>query len=68
MLLSASSNAPKVAFNYGYPFISHAAIHKLAKSSTPSMFTDYKHALMLFNIYNSEIQSTLLHLNQVFPL
>jgi hypothetical protein len=37
----------KVAFNYRYPFIRAA----------PSMFTTYKLALMIFNIYNSEIQS-----------
>ena len=69
LLLTASSNSLKVAFNYRYPLISHAAIHKLAKRATPSMFSMYKLALLLHNIYNTDIQSTewiMLNLNHVF--
>jgi hypothetical protein len=69
LLLMASSYFLKVVFNYRYLFISQAAIHTLAKRATPSMFTTYKLALMLYNIYNTDIQSTewiMLNLNQVF--
>jgi hypothetical protein len=45
------------------------AIHSMAGRATPSLLTNYKLALMLQNIYNSENQSVewiQLNLNQVF--
>ena len=36
----------------------------MAKSATPTMLTDYELALMPYNIYNSDVQSTeWIHLN-----
>jgi hypothetical protein len=53
LLLSTSSKALKVAYNYRFQFISHVALHKMAGRATLSMLTNYKLALMLYNIYNS---------------
>ena len=69
MLLTASSNALKLAYNYRFPFISYLNLHNMAKRATPSMFTNYKLALMLHNLYNSDLMSDEwihLNLNQVF--
>jgi hypothetical protein len=57
LLLSTSSNALKVAYNYRFQFISYVDQHKMAGWATPSMLTNYKLALMLYNIYNSVNQS-----------
>ena len=69
LLFSTSANALKVAYNYRFQYISFMAIHSMAGRATPSMLTNYKLALMLHNIYNSENQSVEwihLNLNQVF--
>jgi hypothetical protein len=69
LLFSTSANALKVAYNYRFQYISFMAIHSMAGRATPSMLTNYKLALMLHNIYNSENQSVewiQLNLNQVF--
>ena len=57
-LMTASSNALKVANNYRYPFSSYLALHNRAKRATPEMLTNYKLAISLFNLYNSRIQSS----------
>ena len=68
-LLSTSTNALKLAYNYRLHFISHIAIHNMARRATPSMLTNYKLALMLYNLYNSvsySIEWTHLNFEQVF--
>ena len=57
LLLSTSSNTLKVAINYRFQFINYIELHKMAGRATPSMLTNYKLALMLYNIYNSVNQS-----------
>jgi hypothetical protein len=64
LLLSTSSNALKVAFNYRFQFINYIELHKMAGRANPSMLTNYKLALLLYNIHNSVNQSDeWVHLN-----
>jgi hypothetical protein len=63
-LMSASATALKVAFNYQFPMTSFVDLHVKAKRATPSQFTNYKLALMLHKLYNSDVHSNeWLHLN-----
>ena len=53
---------------YCNQFMSFEAIHKLNNRATPEKIMIYKHALMLFKIYNSNDQTTEwvnLNINQV---
>ena len=64
LLLSASSNALKMAHNYRFPYMSFEALHRISNRATPTMFSHYKLALMLHILYNTEVYTTeWIHLN-----
>jgi hypothetical protein len=64
LLLSASSNALKMAHNYRFPYMSFEALHRISNRATPTMFSHYKLALMLHFLYNTEVYTTeWIHLN-----
>ena len=56
-LLSASASALKmISYTYDHS-ISFDQIHSLLNRATPKMFMAYKHALMLYRIFNDSNQS-----------
>ena len=64
LLLSASSNALKMAHKYRFPYMSFEALHRISNRATPTMFSHYKLALMLHILYNTEVYTTeWIHLN-----
>ena len=52
-LLTASSNALKLALHYPRRLISFHNLHSITKRATPCMFSKYKLALQLHKIYNN---------------
>ena len=51
-LLSASANALKLCNVYNDPFISFRELHLSNSRATPNQMIKYKHALLLFSIFN----------------
>ena len=51
--MSASANALKLCLTKLPTNTSHQSIHNLAKRGTPTQMSDYKHALQLYKLYNS---------------
>ena len=52
-LMSASANAIKLCLSKQPPNTSYESIHKIAKRTTPSQMSTYKHALQLYKLFNS---------------
>ena len=52
-LLSASANALKLCLTSLPPNTSFDTIHNLTKRGTPTQMSDYKHAVQLFKLHNS---------------
>ena len=68
LLLSASAKAIKVCMYKPSPMISFIDLHKLNKRATPNQLLNYKHALLLYNIYNENQPSAewlALNFNQI---
>ena len=53
-LLSASAKALKICARNNDRSISFEVLHKINSRATPNQFSKYKHALLLFNLYNSQ--------------
>ena len=51
-LLSASANALKLCTNYLEDRTSFQALHNLKSRATPDQLMQYKHAILLYNLYN----------------
>ena len=57
-LLSASSSALRmITLNYDY-MISFNQLHSINKRATPKAIMNYKHALLMNNIFNNDLYST----------
>ena len=68
LLLSASAKAIKVCMYKPSPMISFIDLHKLNKRATPNQLLNYKHALLLYNVYNENQPSAewlALNFNQI---
>ena len=52
LLLSASARALKICMYHPDPFLSFKKIHEINKRALPEQMMVYKHALMLYRIYN----------------
>ena len=52
LLLSTSARALKCCMYYPDPMLSFEIIHEMNMRATPEKFTLYKHALVLFKLYN----------------
>ena len=67
-LLSASAKALKLCNSTCSPFQSFIDLHRSHKRATPAQFSTYKHALLLFKLYNSNETSddwVMLNYNQI---
>ena len=67
-LLSTSALALKMCLKNNDPMISFERLHQIAKRATPEKMMLYKHAILLYKMYNSENHSNEwvhLNLNQV---
>ena len=53
LMLAASAKALKLCFNSQPVLYSYNDIHTLTKRATPPQFQIYKHAILLFRLYNS---------------
>ena len=53
LLLSASAKALKCCMYDPDPTLSYEKIHEMNNRASPEMFTHYKHALVLFKLYNN---------------
>jgi hypothetical protein len=63
-LLAAFAKALRVALNYPSDMISHVGIQKITNMATLNMFSNYKLALLLYQVYNEQIpKNEWLHLN-----
>jgi hypothetical protein len=63
-LFVASANALKMCQHYPDQLISFLELHKITKSATPLMLSDYKYALQLYKTYNECLPiNEWLHLN-----
>ena len=52
-LLAASAKALKLCEKPNAPVLSYSDLHRSHKRATPSQLSTYKHALLLFKLYNS---------------
>ena len=57
MLLSASAKALRLTIPFSNRFISFEEIHKQCKQSTPKHLAQYKNALQLFKLFNTNLHS-----------
>ena len=67
-LLSFSANAIKMCMKFDCRRISFVNIHAMNKRATPEKYLIYKHALMLFKLYNSidySVEWSALNVNQI---
>ena len=68
-LLTASSNAIKLALHYPKHLISYNNLHRIANRATPKMYGLYKLSLLLYKTYNHQIPNeewVQLNINQYF--
>ena len=54
-LLSISANALKLFTPLYHDRMSYIELHKINNGATPIEFCNYKHALILYNLINSEL-------------
>jgi hypothetical protein len=66
-LKRTSANALKICINDVTPFTAHTEIHNMAQRSPPQNYCLYKHALILYKLFNDCIP-TLEHLHLNFQL
>ena len=52
-LKNASANALKLCLTNISPFETHTNIHNLAKRSPPENYTKYKHAILIYKLFNN---------------
>ena len=52
-LLAASAAALRLCEGINSPFLSYIDLHRSIKRATPNQMSTYKHALLLFKLYNS---------------
>jgi hypothetical protein len=63
-LKNASANALKLCLYNTTPFMTHTEIHNLAKRSPPENYCKYKHAILIYKLFNNCIPAQEhLHLN-----
>jgi hypothetical protein len=63
-LKNASANALKICLHTVSPFITHTEIHKITKRSPPESYCKYKHAILIYKLFNNCVPALeYLHLN-----
>jgi hypothetical protein len=66
-LKNTSANALKLCLNNTSPFQTHTEVHKLVKRSPPENYCNYKHAILVYKLFNNCVP-TIEHVHLNFQL